>query len=362
LHVVSPLENQEFMSETYDPLDEQCEDEGKVARDVEVNIQNFDRDIALPNQQRMEQNVGRLMNLGGTMQKDIEVLLFPPLYIPPSLSHLPTVSDTSQVFRQDSRIRDLTASPPSLSPSIRIPQPQRAERQRPKLFIEDTPSPPFSSREFFPRPPTPYQPRAPRRSFSTSETYSPHTSSSFGSPPVLSFHNVTQSQPQSPPQNSPQNTSQDQNLDLAVLKTALKVIRTQLTLLDTGIKTNIAEQLKLIPSSPTSSPDGRPIVVLDPESLPSFKAEGGEKMDRRVGKALLDTVKVCCVVERGLEGVIGVLEDREKEKEWDGREGKEGKEENLMNACLEKSKAVRREMRSALKGIEGVVGFDGMHR
>lgn len=77
-----------------------------------------------------------------------------------------------------------------------------------------------------------------------------------------------------------------------------------------------------------------------------------------MSSALLKTVKVCCVLERGLEAVIGVLEKGEEKDKSGGREGG-GKEGDLMSTCLSTPKVVRKEMKGALKGIEAVVGYTG---
>lgn len=271
-----------------------------------------------------------------------------------------------EVFRRDSRIRDLSLIS---SCPIQIPSPQRVVKQRPTISISDIYSPPSSSKDFIhPRPQTPYRPRNPRRSFSTSEISSPPSTSPFGSPPLLTLHPAT---PQISPDLKPVMAKTGQTSDVEVLRSALKIIQSQLTLLDNGIKANIASQLAQFPSPTTD-----PLVVIDQDSLPNFSVPGDE-IDSGVSRALLKTVKVCCIVERGLEAVIGVLEYEDKNdkvgteakkgvkgweeqvREWGTGVGKRKEEGDLMGACLERGKVVRREMRGALRGIEGVVGFGG---
>lgn len=154
------------------------------------------------------------------------------------------------------------------------------------------------------------------------------------------------------------------------------MVQSHISRLDEGIKANIAEQVKRL-----EVPDR---VVMDADSLPNFKAE---KNDAEVSRALLKTVKVCCIVERGLEALMEVLEEGEIPKIKSGRrrrnetgrdgddggagrsydwgrrerheldEGRKEKKEGLLGVCLESPRAVRREMGSALKGFEGVIGF-----
>jgi hypothetical protein len=92
--------------------------------------------------------------------------------------------------------------------------------------------------------------------------------------------------------------------------------------------------------------------------LPSFKV--GKKNPQTAG-AVLGTVKVLCVVERGLEALVGALElgsqvkgENDGDKEHKGEKG-EKSEEGLMGACMAKPEEVALEMQRAIVGMKRVL-------
>ncbi|KAE8446765.1 hypothetical protein EG329_011670 [Mollisiaceae sp. DMI_Dod_QoI] len=257
----------------------------------------------------------------------------------------------------------------STSPPLNSPAPAKEQEKQEE-------SPPFPTPIVIS--PTPFRVsklNIHRRSFSSPSTSTPI-------PPPSPFP-----QPQPRPNAKP-NPNPDP--DVPTLRTALRIIQSHLSSLDTSIRANIASQLKDMDLDPEESDLA---VVLDEGSLPSFKPRKGKGREMgEVEMALLGTVKVCCVLERGLEALVGVLElglelglggedggdggDDGGERGGSGvlggkgkgmgkeREVLDGDEEEesggvLMGVCLEHPRVVRREMRSALKGIEGVVRFDG---
>jgi hypothetical protein len=135
------------------------------------------------------------------------------------------------------------------------------------------------------------------------------------------------------------------------LQHSLAEIRTRLSTLESAINANIsAQSLKI-----TGSPDP---LVLDYFSLPSFRVE--RKNPQTVG-AVLGTVKVLCVVERGLEALVGALELSSQAKEGNHgdkvNESEKGEklEGGLMETCMAKPEAVALEMQRAVVGMKRVL-------
>ena len=89
-------------------------------------------------------------------------------------------------------------------------------------------------------------------------------------------------------------------------------------------------------------------------SRPHFKAE-----DTHVSGAVLDTVKVCCVLERSLEALVEVLEMAEPCAKAEISEGESTVESGLLSLCTEKVVDVKTVMGSAIDGIKSVVEFGG---
>jgi hypothetical protein len=135
------------------------------------------------------------------------------------------------------------------------------------------------------------------------------------------------------------------------LQHSLTEIRTLLNTLESAINANIsAQSLKI-----TGSPDP---LVLDYFSLPNFKET--EKNAQTVG-AVLGTVKVLCVLERGLEALVGALElgfhadeGNDGDKKNGGEKG-ERSEGGLMEACMVKPEEVALEMQRAIVGMRRVL-------
>jgi hypothetical protein len=101
--------------------------------------------------------------------------------------------------------------------------------------------------------------------------------------------------------------------------------------MESQIKENVETQCEK--STGTTAP-----LVTDEGSLPSFKSKNKDKM---VPGAILETVKIAAVVERGLEVLVKVLEE----------EGGGG----LMGVCEMKPVEVRGEMQGAVRGIKRVL-------
>jgi hypothetical protein len=114
------------------------------------------------------------------------------------------------------------------------------------------------------------------------------------------------------------------------LQQSLNTIRTHLTDLESAINVNITTQLQALSTSD--------IPVLDTGSLPSFKVE---KKNRECAGAVMDTVRVACAVERGLEALIAAMDM--------------GKGGALMEACLRKPEDVAVEMQRAIFGMRKVL-------
>ncbi|CZR57692.1 uncharacterized protein PAC_07581 [Phialocephala subalpina] len=197
-----------------------------------------------------------------------------------------------ETLKHDTNLHHSAFSPSSLSDRL---EPQKEDKRLPTLSIDLPSSPPsIPNPKFIIRPPTPFHRPTHRRSFS------------------------------SPPISSSLTSSSSTQEDLIALRAALLVVKSHISKLDEGIKANIAEQVKHL-----EIPDR---VVMDADSLPNFKVE---KNDAEVSRALLMTVKVCCVVERGMEALVEVLEkgellgegrrkaEVEEEERWDGRGGYE---------------------------------------
>jgi hypothetical protein len=122
---------------------------------------------------------------------------------------------------------------------------------------------------------------------------------------------------------------------LQILKAALSTIQSSLSDMESKIKDNIEAQCQK--KTGTTSPP-----VMDEGSLPSFESE-----NTMAPAAILETVKIAAVVERGLEALVKVLEG--------GGGGGEGDEKALMGVCRMRSAEVKLEMQEAVKGIRRVL-------
>jgi hypothetical protein len=122
---------------------------------------------------------------------------------------------------------------------------------------------------------------------------------------------------------------------LQILKAALSAIKSSLSDMESKIKDNIEAQCQK--KTGTTSPP-----VMDEGSLPSFESE-----NTMAPAAILDTVKIAAVVERGLEALVKVLEG--------GGGGGKGDEKALMGVCRMRSAEVKLEMQAAVKGIRRVL-------
>jgi hypothetical protein len=79
---------------------------------------------------------------------------------------------------------------------------------------------------------------------------------------------------------------------------------------------------------------------MDEGSLPSF-----ESKNNMAPAAILETVKIAAVVERGLEALVKILEDG----------GGEGEQKGLMDVCEMRPAEVKLEMQGAAKRIRRVL-------
>jgi hypothetical protein len=140
-------------------------------------------------------------------------------------------------------------------------------------------------------------------------------------------------------------TSPSRDNNLQNLQQSLLIIRTHLIALETAISANITTQLLAISDVP----------VLDADSLPSFKVK---KKNKESSAAVLNTVKVVCAVERGLEALVAALE-MERNGVGNGRDGRDGNgergERGLMEACLRRPEQVGAEMQRAVEGMRRVL-------
>tara|TARA_R110002060_G_scaffold61479_1_gene70982 strand:+ start:1099 stop:1815 length:717 start_codon:yes stop_codon:yes gene_type:complete len=155
-----------------------------------------------------------------------------------------------------------------------------------------------------------------------------------------------------PPTTSPES-------DIKTLGSALSVVRNHLSSLDASIKRNISAQSlnqtrnSVLRKSETPS-DTSQVMMTGNASKPHFKVK-----DTRVFGALLDTVKVCCVLERSLEALIEVLEMAEPGAKAESSGGESTPELALMSVCTERGVDVEKVMGSALEGVKSVVAFIG---
>jgi hypothetical protein len=122
---------------------------------------------------------------------------------------------------------------------------------------------------------------------------------------------------------------------LQTLKAALSTIQSSLSDMESKIKDNTEAQCQK--KTRTTTPP-----VIDEGSLPSFESE-----NKMAPAAILETVKIAAVVERGLEALVKVLED--------GGGGGEGDENTLMGVCGMRSAEVKLEMQEAVEGIRRVL-------
>lgn len=125
--------------------------------------------------------------------------------------------------------------------------------------------------------------------------------------------------------------------DTQVLSDALEVVRTHISAFEAQITASIAA--KTDPASGSATRENN-------SSTTFLKTQ-----DPQSPGAVLRTIQVCCVVERGLEALINVLgmsDDREEQYE----EAVEGKRD-LMRSCVEKCNYVKVEMGNAIEGIKG---------
>jgi len=143
-------------------------------------------------------------------------------------------------------------------------------------------------------------------------------------------------------QEPPQDSQEIQTPSLQALQQSLNIVRIQLNALESAINANITTQLYALGTSNVS--------VLDTGSLPSFKVE---KKNRESAGAVLNTVKVACAVERGLEALAAAMEmgGDGTEEEKTGQKG----EQNLMDACLRRPEDVSMEMQRAAVGMRKVL-------
>ncbi|KAK0114700.1 hypothetical protein ONS95_014185 [Cadophora gregata] len=145
--------------------------------------------------------------------------------------------------------------------------------------------------------------------------------------------------------------------DIQTLKSALSVVRNHLSSLDTGIKRNISAQS--VGQSPTKSrePDllstTRSASGIDGSRAPEFAVK-----DVHVSGAVLDTAKVCCVLESSLEALIEVLGMVEVGEVYGMSRSEMEGEKGLMDACMERGADAKKVMGSAVEGVKSVVEFD----
>ncbi len=122
--------------------------------------------------------------------------------------------------------------------------------------------------------------------------------------------------------------------------------------LETAISVNITAQLLSL----TGMPEISKIPVLDSASLPSFKVE---KKNSATSAAVLNTVKIVCAIERGLEALVAALQIG---RIGEGKENEEGEQaKGLMEVCLTKPEAVGMEMQSAVEGMRKVLKSKAPH-
>ena len=136
------------------------------------------------------------------------------------------------------------------------------------------------------------------------------------------------------------------------LYAALLIVRNHLSSLDAGIKQHVTAQVSTGPNEPSNSE----LTTDSGEGAKGNNPMGSKLRDEHVAGAILETAKVCCVLERSLESLIGVLSLGSGDGE--GEMPADSQENALMEVCLERSKDVKREMGSAVVGIKGVVGFE----
>lgn len=94
-----------------------------------------------------------------------------------------------------------------------------------------------------------------------------------------------------------------------------------------------------------SSPD--PPAIADMDSLPDFHL----RSNPYAPNAIVKSVQVCCAVERGLSAILEVQRSGQKDEEE--------REESLMEVCIRRPVAVRKEMERAVEGIKQTVGYGG---
>ncbi|KAH7383038.1 hypothetical protein BKA64DRAFT_175240 [Cadophora sp. MPI-SDFR-AT-0126] len=196
----------------------------------------------------------------------------------------------------------------------------------------------------------PTQPVSPL-SFETTQSTTPPKN-------VVSPNQTSPTQAPLPP--LPQPSTLSPKSDIKTLNSALSIVRSHLSSLDAGIKRNIAAQAFAISSTCNSKKSDLPNHTISPVQVkensrgPEFKIE-----DAHTSGAVLDTVKVCCVLERGLEAFIEVLGKVERDHKDELLSGANTPEMGLMDICIEKGAYVKRVMGSADEGVKSVVEFDG---
>lgn len=173
---------------------------------------------------------------------------------------------------------------------------------------------------------------------------------------VVSFHApspvaVQQATLDVPPRERRSSTRKSHS-DIETLTSALSVIRTHLSSLDEGIKRNIAAQVLSPPLS--SDITNFRSAVTDGGPLPAFKTK-----DEHTPGAVMNMVKVCCVLERSLEALIEVLNmaDAKSPEQVEAEEWK--RKSDLVGVCLGMGREVQKVMGSAVEGVKGVVDFEG---
>jgi hypothetical protein len=155
--------------------------------------------------------------------------------------------------------------------------------------------------------------------------------SSFGRNRLTSFSDARNDigdhqGPSTPPDTPPEIT------ELMTLKDSLAVIRTQLNQIHTQIQANISAQLIQLSNDNQDTPQNHDLI--------SYKST-----NTSTPGAILSTVQVVCAVERGLEAIVGVLEN--------AKNGNEG--EGLMGRCEGDAGIVAQEMRDASVGMVRVL-------